>query len=99
MKNIFENIKIPTAGETFEEILRSKNVRIERITSSSKPETKEYCQENDEWVLLLKGGAQLEIDGRKIALTTSDYIFIPSGTPHKVISTEHGTLWLAVHID
>ncbi len=98
VKNIYKDIKIPESGEMFEKLLETKNVFIERIVSSDKPENKEYIQEQDEWVILLKGKAELEIKGEKISLKEGDYIYIPSKTPHRVLKTEKGTIWLAVHI-
>ncbi len=98
VRNLFENIDIPEKGEIFEKLLEKKNVLIEKIISSSKPENTEYIQEQDEWVILLKGNAELEIEGKNVSLKEGDYIFIPSKTPHKVLKTGKGTVWLAVHI-
>ena len=96
--NIFENVNIPEKGELFEEILKTKNILIERIISSDNIKEKEYLQEQDEWVILLRGEAKLEIKGETMLLKEGDYIFIPSNTPHKVLETSKGAIWLAVHI-
>jgi cupin 2 domain-containing protein len=96
--NIFENINVPEYGEIFEILLKNKNIIIERIISSDKVEPKEYIQEQDEWVIVSKGKAKLEINGEILNLKEGDYIFIPSNTPHKVLETEKGTIWIAVHI-
>ncbi len=97
-KNIFENNKIIEKGEIFEVILKDKNVIIEKIISSDNIEPKEYIQEQDEWVIVLKGSGELEINKEIIKMKEGDYIFIPSKTPHKVLNIEKGTVWLAVHI-
>jgi len=97
-KNIFENNKIIEKGEIFEVILKDKNVIIEKIISSDNIEPKEYIQEQDEWVIVLKGSGELEINKEIIKMKEGDYIFIPSKTPHKVLNVEKGTVWLAVHI-
>ena len=86
------------ALETFEELLNHKNIRIERIVSSDQPEGKEYNQDDDEWVVLIKGSATLEMNGESAQLTEGDHLFIPKHTPHRVTQTEAGTIWLAVHI-
>ncbi|WP_242513239.1 cupin domain-containing protein [Halochromatium salexigens] len=66
-------------------MLRCRNLRIERITSSGEPEPVLYDQVHDEWVLLLSGEARLEIAGETIALSRGDYLFIPAHTPHRVL--------------
>ncbi len=99
MPNIFSDYDIPSTGERFDELLRGKNVRIERIVSSAAPDQKEYRQDDDEWVVLLKGGATIEMNGAQVELRAGDYLFIPRDTPHKVVRTEKGSLWLAVHVE
>ena len=88
----------PEKGELFDTLLEDKNIKIVRIVSSGKPETKEYCQEEDEWVIVLEGSAILLLSDREIDLKKGDSVFIPSKTKHKVLHTSKGTLWLAVHI-
>ncbi len=96
--NFFENLNIPEEDENFETLLKCKNIIIERIVSSDNIKPKEYKQEQDEWVILMKGNAEIEVDGKKFILNEGDYIFIPSKTSHRVLKTEKGTIWLAVHI-
>ncbi len=98
VKNIFGNLTVPDVGEDFKQILKTKNVLIERIVSSDRLEPKEYIQEQDEWVVLLKGKAVLKIEEKIVELEEGDYVFIPSKTSHTVLKTEKGTIWLAVHI-
>ena len=95
--NIFE-YEIPKRGEVFDTLLSHKNIKIIKIVSSNDIEDIEYIQDEDEWVVLLKGGAKLQINDRVEELKEGDYIFIPSFTPHKVLSVELDTLWLAIHI-
>ncbi|MDH4262832.1 MAG: cupin domain-containing protein [Spirochaetia bacterium] len=97
-KNIFENDKIPVSGEIFNILLKHKNVVIEKILSSNLVPEKEYIQDQDEWVILLKGEANILIDNKNIQLVPGDFIFIKSGNPHKVLKTSSGTTWLSVHI-
>ena len=91
-------MKAPTEGEIFDSLLNHKNVKIERIISSDKIQDKEYAQEQDEWVILLKGKATLNLAGDMHELNEGDYLFIPAKQKHKIVKTELGTVWLAVHI-
>lgn len=98
--NLFSGSDRPEAGEAFTELLRCRNVTVERISSSAAPEQILYDQEQDEWVVLIEGRATLEIEGASVDLTPGDYLFIPAGTRHRVVATapEPRCLWLAVHI-
>lgn len=51
--NLFTAAEPPAQGERFEELLSCRNLRIERIVSSSSIVSSEYNQEQDEWVALL----------------------------------------------
>ncbi len=99
--NLLRGLPRPADGEVFDELLRCRNVRIERIVSSARPEGVLYDQPQDEWVLLLQGCARLWVDGETVALGAGDHLFIPARTPHRVLETsdEPRCVWLAVHID
>jgi len=88
----------PQSGETFATLLEHKNIKINRIVSSDDVAETEYLQEEDEWLILLEGKATLLLKNEEKELTKGDTLFIPSKTPHRVLSTENGTLWLTVHI-
>ena len=96
--NIYDYIT-PNSGEEFTTLLETKNIKITRIVSSDKLEVLEYCQEEDEFVILIEGKATLEINGKKITLIRGDTLYIPANTKHKVLSTQKGTLWLAIHFN
>jgi cupin 2 domain-containing protein len=98
--NLFATSAAPSSGERFEEVLRCRNVRVERILSSDRPEPTLYVQEHDEWVCLLQGDAELWLDGEPVVLRAGDHVFIPARTPHRVLRTsgEPPCLWLALHI-
>lgn len=98
--NIFSSLPDLAQGEDFQELLCEKNILIERIVSGERPEPTLYDQEQDEWVLLLRGRATLELAGRPIVLEVGDYLFIPAHTPHRVLATSRDPqcIWLAVNI-
>ena len=95
--NIYDYIT-PKSGETFTTLLEHKNIKIKRIVSSDELAETEYIQEEDEWLILLEGEATLLLDDVKKTLRKGDTLFIPLKTPHRVLSTQSGTVWLTVHI-
>jgi cupin 2 domain-containing protein len=98
MENLYENALPPAKGERFDTLLSHQGLVIERIVSTSRIESQEYVQEQDEWVVLLTGEATLEVAGREVALKAGDYLFLPARTPHTVRRVSDGALWLAVHL-
>lgn len=100
-ENIFEAIPKEIEKEIFDEIIRSEKVRIERIISKghTSPESGWYDQEDDEWVMVLKGEARIlfEDDG-EVHLVAGDHLNIPAHKKHKVTWTTPNTetIWLAV---
>jgi len=88
----------PKSGETFTTLLEHKNIKINRIVSSVDVEPIEYNQEEDEWLVLLEGEATLLVDTKEQVLTKGETLFIPAKTPHTVLKTSNGTVWLTVHI-
>jgi len=101
--NIFSNIPEHIPEELFHKILKTENLKIERIISRghSSPDNYWYDQEQNEWVILLKGSARLlfEGDNKVIVLNRGDYINIPSHTKHRVEWTDSDTetVWLTIH--
>jgi len=95
--NLFD-YTLPETGESFIPLLENDRVKILRIVSSATPEDTLYEQEEDEWVAVLEGSATLEMEGKALELKRGDTLFIPAHTPHRVLRTEEGTLWIAVHI-
>lgn len=96
--NLLAEADPPAAGERFETLLRHGPLHIERIVSSAAVVPIEHCQEQDEWVALLRGEAALEVAGQAVELREGDHLFLPAGTPHRVLRCSAGTLWLAVHL-
>lgn len=96
--NLFAGVEPPAVGERFETLRRAGRVQIERIVSSATPEPGTYTQPQDEWVVLLRGGATVVVDGARVTLGPGDHLWLPAGTPHTVEQTQAGTVWLAVHL-
>ena len=71
--------------------------RVEHIVSSDTPDPGEQVQEWDEWVMVLRGAARLDLAGVEVALGAGDWLLVPAGARHRVLSTEAGTHWIAVH--
>ena len=79
--NIFAHLPGSLGDETFDTLLESKHVKIERIISrgASSPAGFWYDQEQDEWVVLLKGKAVLSFeDGQRTELAAGDHLLIPA---------------------
>lgn len=99
--NIFEAVPTSLESEIFEDIIKSPNIRVERIISNgqSTPEGSWYDQDEHEWVMVLEGAAVLGFEGgSSIRLNKGDYLNIPAHCKHKVSWTDPDqiTLWLAI---
>ena len=88
---------VPPAGETFVDLARVGSARVEHIVSSAAADPAEQVQDSDEWVLVIAGSAELEVDGRAHRMAPGDWVMLPAGTPHRVVRTDAGTQWIAVH--
>ena len=101
--NIFKEIPNHFKEEIIEPLLTAKNFKIERIVSRDHCSPKDfwYDQENDEWVLVIKGQATLLFEDQKesVELHEGDYINIPAHRKHRVTWTnpKQETIWLAIH--
>lgn len=96
--NLFADAASPLEGERFDTLLTHKNLVIERILSSSRIQPQEYVQAQDEWVVLMRGEAELTLGGKPVVLKEGDYLFLPAGVPHRVERASDGAMWLAVHL-
>jgi len=100
--NIFAGIpaQIP---EELEHVLHSGGpVTVKRIVSKgqSSPPSGWYDQDDNEWVLVLKGEGLLAFEHEAdIRLREGDYCFIPAHKKHRVKWTpgDRETVWLAIH--
>lgn len=102
MKNLFAEIPKHLSNELFETLLNTDAVHIQRIVSRghTTPGDDWYDQDSNEFVVLLKGAAELEFeDGRVVKLGEGDWLEIPAHQKHRVSWTDEAveSVWLAVH--
>ena len=101
--NIFSSIAKRAADEELTTLLATGNLRVERIVSQghSTPEDVWYDQEWAEWVVVVRGSAELlfEHESAPRILGVGDYVHIPPHARHRVSATDPGgpTVWLALH--
>jgi quercetin dioxygenase-like cupin family protein len=95
---LFTPRAVPSEGERMVELARIGGTTIEAILSSADPDTHPYDQPHDEWVVLLDGSAELDVDGEHVSLVGGDWLLLPARTPHRVLTTSAGARWLAVHV-
>ena len=100
--NLTETLPADLSEEVFEEIAGDGATRIERIVSKghASPPGFWYDQDQNEWVLLLRGAARLEFEAgnQKVDLVPGSYVNIPAGVRHRVAWTapDEPTIWLTV---
>jgi len=102
IRNIYSSIPADIPVDLIQDILITGSFKIERIVSkgNSSPEGFWYDQDQNEWVLLLKGSAGLLFEGTDDVLTLKpgDYVNIPAHLKHRVEWTDPTTetVWVAV---
>jgi cupin 2 domain-containing protein len=100
--NLFQDIPVGLDQEFIEKLIEQDSCRIERIVSRGQHSPAEfwYDQDEHEWVAVLAGKAQLQIDGLEplVTLIPGDTYHLPAHTKHRVAWTEpnQDTIWLAV---
>ena len=102
IENIFKDIKIDKENEQFFDLIKKDDIRIEKIVSNGQVSPKDfwYSQDENEFVIVLKGEAILEFENcDDIRLKEGDYLNIPAHTKHRVSWTKENeeTIWLAIH--
>ena len=106
MLNIYEQIPEELRDELFEEIASGGgSFKLERIVSKghSTPEGKWCDQDENEWVILLKGSAAILIEGEagEVVLKPGDHLQIPAHLKHRVqwTDTKIETVWIALRYE
>ena len=88
----------PPVGEQVAVLATGHGWRVEQILSGHLADPVDDVLDHEEWVVVLAGSAVLEVDGTTETLETGDWVLLRPGVPHRVLSTETGTSWLAVHV-
>ena len=87
--------------EFFETLLEGRAFQLKRIVSSGQitPVDQWYDQDDDEWVVLLSGSAQILFQENQtvVELAVGDYLHIAAHQKHRVTRTDQNTIWLALH--
>ncbi|MBN1290194.1 MAG: cupin domain-containing protein [Candidatus Latescibacteria bacterium] len=102
MNNLFADIPKNLPDELTEIIATSNHVRIERIVSlgHASPSDFWYDQDENEFVLVIAGEAQLRFENKKglVGMEAGNYCIIPAHERHRVewTSPDEDTIWLAV---
>lgn len=98
--NFLTDLPADLPEELVETLLSSKGARIERIVSLGHvtPEGFWYDQEENEWVLVLKGAARICFEDETLELGPGDFVNIPAHRKHRVewSTPDEPTIWLAV---
>jgi len=102
--NLFAGVPPALAAERFDVLVERPGLRIERIVSTAHatPPGQWYDQDRDEWVVVLRGGAELRFEDQDavVTLQPGDWVLIPAHRRHRVEWTDprEPTVWLAVHL-
>ena len=86
----------PPFGERIEEIARLSGAVVEHILSGALTSPLDYDQDHDEWVVVLNGGAVLEVGDERLDLVAGDWVLLRAHVTHRLIDTLPETSWLAV---
>ena len=103
--HLFTGIPTALSAERFDTLLQTGACRLERIISigHATPPGEWYDQDQDEWVVLLQGGAGLRFAAEDAArhLKPGDYVWIPAHCRHRVewTSAHPPAIWLALHLE
>src|ERR1700679_4040367 len=102
LTNLLAEIPGDLPDEVFQTLVNTEAVRIERIVSlgHTSPAGHWLDQARCEWVLVLQGAAQLELEGDPpIDLLPGSCVNIPAHRRHRVTWTapDEPTIWLAIH--
>ncbi len=101
--NLFDPMPGGGPDEDVTTLLKAGGAVLVRIVSTGQatPEGVWLDQDDNEWVVVLRGGAGLRFEGEDEVrvLSAGDYVDIPAGRRHRVEWTDAGepTVWLALH--
>lgn len=98
VRNLLDSPPPEPGSERFDVLYERQGIVVQRITSSGSQPAADYCQPDDEWVVLLRGQARLVVGDDTVILREGDALCLGAQTPHRVVSTSENAIWLAVHI-
>jgi len=88
LSNLLADLPDHLPEELVTALLEATEVRIERIVSHghASPEDFWYDQEQNEWVMVLRGAARLRIkdEEQPVEMKSGDFVNIPAHTKHRV---------------
>lgn len=99
--SLFDAVLCEEGGEAVAALVANPHAKIHRIVSRNyqSPQGFWYDQDDDEWVMVVRGDATLEFaDGESIDLHSGDYLTIPRHVRHRIARTSGETIWLAVYL-
>jgi len=102
VQSLFSEVTLASNEEVFTTLFEKPGLKIESIASYSQvsPDGFWFDQPHDEWVVLVRGSATLEIAAQTpLTLRPGDHVILPSHTRHRVLHTSPDALWIAVHAD
>ncbi len=86
----------PPEGERLTRLVDLGHAAVDQILSGRLHDPIDYCQDEDEWVLVLHGAAILAVEGEEMELRPGDWVLLPARIPHRLVETRPGTSWLTV---
>jgi cupin 2 domain-containing protein len=101
VENLFANLPELSASEESLSLFDTPPIKIQRIVSRSysSPPGFWHDQDEDEWVMVVRGEATLEFEGGELVrMKEGDYVTIPRHVKHRVHQTVPDTIWLAVRM-
>lgn len=103
VQSLFDAVPSDLPDEQFSTLLQGENLRLVRIVSTGQatPEGEWYDQDENEWVAVLSGRAEVRFADGNVTRTLNpgDYLHIPAHVRHRVEKTDprRPTVWLALH--
>lgn len=98
MENLFDVRDASREEEVTRVLYQDGQTRIEKILSSGQasPDGFWYDQEEAEWVSVLQGEAELELETGRVLLRAGDSFLLPAHLRHRVARTSNPCIWLCV---
>lgn len=101
--NLLHGLREHATEELLSDLVEGRSFRLERIVSTGQatPPGQWYDQPQSEWVVLLSGAAELQVENEASPrrLSPGDWVLLPAHMRHRVESTSptEPTVWLALH--